>query len=261
MRQGSYPTPAQVSLFLEEVWIDDAYRVEFRKQNPKTPLYGYDEKYFSNVAEGQVIVSGNIVITYRYPGYLWHIIAKRETEIDPTVGAYVNLAADILRANPNQRIEMIREARQKGNLEKVSSVMQRILGTRNWGSPPKALDLVNDTLKEPFGKYKPFNVKIYFDKPQSAWYHTQIEDVHFTGSSMTLSASGTYGGDSSASGQPIFEVYSFFAKDVVQKYSQQPTLTITDNEVGGPDGPIESAEKSGPWDRITLPQIEGSVYT
>ena len=259
MRPGDYPTPAQVSLFLEEVWVDDAYRVEFRKQNPKTPLYGYDEKYFSNVAEGQVIVSGNLVINYRYPGYLWNVIADRMTKIDPQVGAYVAFATDILRATPAQRIDMIREARQKGNIEEVSSVMQRLLGKKNWGTVSKSPDLVNDMLKAPSNKYQPINVKIYFDKPQKAWYHTMIEDVHFTGSSMTLSASGTYGGDSSASGQPIFEVYSFFAKDVTQVYHPRSSISINDSEVGSPTGDnvTEAHEKiSSRWAQNVTPAFE-----
>ena len=216
MRMGDYPTPAQVTLYLEEVWVDDAYRVEFRKQNPKTPLYGFDEKYFSNVADGQVLVSGNLVINYRYPGYLWNIIAERSTRMDPEALAHNVFASELLAASPAKKIDMIKEARNNGTLNEVTSVMKKITA-KNKGHYPSAPDLVNQILKDGNGRYKPINIKIYFDKPDRSWYHTEIVDVHFTGSSMTISASGTYGGDSSASGQPLFEVYSFFAKNVKPK--------------------------------------------
>jgi len=248
MRKGDYPTPAQVSMYLEEVWLDDAYRVEFRKQNPKTPLYGFDEKYFSNVAEGQVIVTGNLIINYRYPGYLWTVIADRMRRLNPEMGAYTAFAADVLRATPSQRIEMIRQARQAGYLEMTTSVMTRLIGNKSWGTTVEAPDLVNSLLKDSRGHYSPINIKIYFDKPNLAWYHSNIIDVHFTGSSMTISASGSYGGDSSASGQPIFEVYSFFAKDIKPVFQREPARSAIgrdSSEVGNPEGDhiTESYEK------------------
>jgi len=242
MRNDSYPTPAQVSMYIGNMWIDDAYRVEFRKQNPKTPLYGYDEKYFSNVADGHVIVTGNLVINYRYPGYLWNAIAEAGEKMYPERGAYVRFAADLLTMSPSQRIDAIREARQKGGagLDQISSVMRKIFATPAGSSTRtnvSAPDLVNQMLTDGQGNYNPIDIRIYFDNPQNAWYSQVIRDVHFTGSSMVMSASGQYGGDSSASGQPIFEVFSFFAKNVRPEATTNTPRNETGlaNEVGVPN--------------------------
>ena len=70
MYYGDYPTPGDVKVFIAGSWIDDAYRVDFDNKNQKTPLRGYHQKHYALVADGYRIVVGNILVHYRYPGYL-----------------------------------------------------------------------------------------------------------------------------------------------------------------------------------------------
>jgi len=73
---GKYPTPNDVKIFINGTWIDDAYRIDIDKQAKKIPLTGYSQRNYALVAMGKKIVIGNIIIHYRFPGYLIHAIAK-----------------------------------------------------------------------------------------------------------------------------------------------------------------------------------------
>ena len=44
-----------------------------------------------------------------------------------------------------------------------------------------------------------------------------LKDAYIVGQSQTISASATGGGDVSSSGSPIYEIYSFFAKEIVER--------------------------------------------
>lgn len=217
MHLGSYPTPAQVYLYVGGVWIDDAFRVEFRKVNEKVPLYGFDEVLWSGVALGHTLVTGNLILNYRYPGYLWTLV-KESLHTDVTVQAspMVQLAHALIGATPEKRIEIIEQARQLNKLQEVQSVLRQITNSAQYRVQDEIEDPVGSVFRDSDGNHLPISIKIYFDKPDYSVYHREIVDIHFTGVSQAMSASAS-GGDSSASGRPIFEVYSFFAKDVRDK--------------------------------------------
>jgi len=76
MQYGGYPTPNDVKIFIKGTWIDDAYRIDIDKQAKKIPLTGYHQREFKLVAMGKKIVVGNIIIHWRFPGYLNYAIKK-----------------------------------------------------------------------------------------------------------------------------------------------------------------------------------------
>jgi len=71
-------------------------------------------------------------------------------------------------------------------------------------------------------------LKIMFDTPSRARYYTVIQGVRLVGRAMTIRNSAQGGGDASSSGQNLFELYTFFAKRVVNKrlhrWEPDPTL-------------------------------------
>jgi len=210
MRQGSYPTPAQVWLIADGVWLDDAYRVEYRSQYPVIPLYGYDEKEFTAVAKGRQLVTGNLVINFRYPGYLYAAINGR-TEAQIKNNKAMEIAQNLLTASVDDRIAILEDARQKGDdtEKRVIAMMKSLFA---YSPTTNQTDEIMGYLRN---QVLGTNIDIYFDKPEEGLYFRRIEGVRFSGEAMTISASANSGGDTSASGMPLYEIYTFIARKII----------------------------------------------
>lgn len=68
--QRFYPSPSTVTYFINDILIDDMFRVDFQRKVNYQPIWGYDSRKFDFIAKGKEIVTGNLIINYRYPGYL-----------------------------------------------------------------------------------------------------------------------------------------------------------------------------------------------
>ena len=81
-----YPTPSTTTYWIRqgtggaEYKIDDIYRVDFQRRVNHQPIYGYNSKQFDFVAQGKELVSGNLVINFRYPAYLYNLMAVAKVE-------------------------------------------------------------------------------------------------------------------------------------------------------------------------------------
>lgn len=208
---GRYPTPAQTSLYINGVWIDDAYRVSYSKTNPLAPLYGYNEEHFSAVALGKTLVTGSLIISYRYPGYLMAAIKNEVSGVKRKRDLANEAAAAILRAPATLRVAMLEEARQRGFLDHLESQFTELFAGNGQGSGNKVESPVANS-----GVDSDTEIKIYFDNPEVAYHVKIIQGVQFSGESMEIDAGAAAGGSSSVSGRPLFEAYSFIAKDVVE---------------------------------------------
>ena len=65
-----YYTPAQVTVFLNSYLIDDACAISYDVMDNWLPLYGHNDRLFRNLAQGQTLVTGDLIIRFRYHGYL-----------------------------------------------------------------------------------------------------------------------------------------------------------------------------------------------
>lgn len=77
MIPGQYPTAGDARVYINEFWIDDTLRVDYSIDHPKIPMWGYHQKYTADVAAGKVLVTGNMMIHFRYPGYLMYAISQK----------------------------------------------------------------------------------------------------------------------------------------------------------------------------------------
>lgn len=237
MGRGNYPTPAQVSVFVGDVWVDDAYRIEFRDQNQLIPLYGYADKEFTAVAQGKRLVQGSLIINFRYPEYLRAAIeghGSKRVEMDKAIA----LAHQLRNAPIEERIALLEEARMRGVGKEIGKVYVNqyvpeaeladigdltpaefeAFGEENYNSVvPSTMALSPD---------EEINFKIYFDTPEYSRYYTMIRGVRLVGRAMTVS-NAVGGGDAGGSGMPLYEIYSFFARKVenkkIQKWTNDPT--------------------------------------
>ena len=226
MKMDSYPTPSQITVSLGSVWIDDALRIEFKEEAAKVPIFGYNERQANVFADGHSYVSGSLVINYRFPGYmLW--AARQDKERLARVQEAASLVTKIRNATVAERVNLLDEARQEGVEDELAAIMRKaIIGNE------KSLNIIPSIMDE--SATKNYKIKIWFDTPEQSLYHRSINGVRFTGRSLAANNSVNAGADTSASGMPLLEIYTFIARDVSdirsaaidveRKYSSTETL-------------------------------------
>ncbi len=235
-----YPSPANVTYYIGNVLIDDIFRVDFQRTVKHQPIWGYDSRKYDFVAKGKEIVMGNIVINYRYPGYLKAAIdnaaaINESTRVvtannfqgaqnvvdDPAFVHSISSLAVEDRANAiaNQLLlasqpkpEEFKTARSKNN--SLISILKDNL-TKTYGSDPE--DEEKHNLRSPLDDdiVTTFDLSIRYGFQDSQGGYTRtIQGCVLIGESETVSASAGVSDDMSSSAQPILEVYSFFARDI-----------------------------------------------
>jgi hypothetical protein len=224
MRLGDYPTPAQIVVQLGDVWLDDALRIELHDQNPKIPVYGYNEVRPGAFVQGRAFVSGSIAINYRFPGYLDSAAgmvsdAVEEGKIKYRLDEMVQWVSKIRNATVAERINMLEGARQVGNLDQMGKALE--IALRGKPTNTSIPTIINRDASQGF------TIRIYFDTPDSAIYYRAIEGVRFTGKQMVANNSAGAGGDMSSSGRPLLEVYTFLGTQVTDYRSDVVLQTTT----------------------------------
>lgn len=222
----SYPSPADVRVFIGDIWVDDLYRIDFSVNNPRTPLYDYTSTYFKDVVEGTTIVQGQLVINYRYPGYLLYAINNRK--VIPQPGQEYGLDGLRIKNTPNYKVkdssEIFRDIangsdqqkmlkligyKKLGALDNVKQVAAALVGQQTLNGIEQGEVLTHKTKM-------PFDITITYGI-NDIFYRKIIKNCYIIGESEVISAAAVAGGDLSSSGMPILEVYSFFGKKVLEE--------------------------------------------
>lgn len=238
----SYWGPAQVRLYVDGVWADDACAIQYMIQDNKVPKYGYSDKYYRTVAQGQTLVTGMLSINFRFNGYLRSVIEK-QIRRRSDFNSLVNSGPGWPRLNV-RTLEDIKNLDDAGKLETLAFIAQ--------GYPPKDRGKVFDNWKDMiWGKgtdrfeksldstletprimgdstiqervearsyQRPglfttgFDVMmVYGTDPENIkdpGYIRVIQDVHLTGEAQRIEIEVPDGG------RAIREVYQFLARDV-----------------------------------------------
>lgn len=71
-----YFSGAQVALYIGSIWVDEVTSITYEKTQRRVPLYGYADRLYRGLAEGQVIVNGSFTVNFKEAGYLWLILNK-----------------------------------------------------------------------------------------------------------------------------------------------------------------------------------------
>ena len=229
-----YPSPSNVTYYIGDLLIDDIFRVDFQRKVSHQPVWGYDSSKYDFVAKGKEVVSGNIIIDYRYPGYLRAAIKKyydnrkatgMDVEIkfkDPERLPYdATFLKSIDSLTLAQKASVISNQLVKGSSSNAAQVLltqlKKDLNKVN-GVAPLQDDIGGDNFYQSIldtGEIYPFDLTVrYGFQNTSGGYVRVFKDCIIIGESQTVNASAGMGDDLSSSAQPILEVYSFFAKTI-----------------------------------------------
>lgn len=213
----SYPSPADVRLFIKGDWLDDAYRIDYNVSTPRTPLYDYTSKFYKDVAEGHTLVQGQLIINYRFPNYLRTAIEHhfmREPGVLKTLRESTSLYQDLAEGDSETKVRKLIELKRLGALKPAKQVSQGLYG-HTPGIPDVHVDPLSSHDKTVISQSDivTFDIEIWYGGDEALYSHT-IRDCVIIGEGQVISAAALAGGDLSASSMPIFEVYNFFGKKV-----------------------------------------------
>jgi len=213
--EQKYYTPCNVGIYIGGYRLSDAFRVDWDARDSKTPLYGWADDTFSAVSNGRKIITGRLVINYRYPGYLATAIEEftkqKQTDLKEHRRA-VNDAEEFYSKDSTERVKFLAQIAAKNYGDNRLGP----IGRNPFMSPgydPNRYEGV-----EAYKQKRTFDILVAYGSITSEDHiETTIKDAYIVGQSQVISASATGGGDVSSSGSPIYEIYSFFAKEIVEK--------------------------------------------
>ena len=210
-----YYTPCNVGIYIGGYKLSDAFRVDWDARDSKTPLYGWADDTFAAVTNGRKIITGRLIINYKYPGYLSTAITEFTRGQNPV--------------DNREALNQMDEYLSKSSVERVKLLAQ--LASKNFGNKygDNRLSDKGKTRGQPFSNLSSSGIEAYKQKrtfdilvaygdiATEEHIETTIKDAYIVGQSQVISASATGGGDVSSSGSPIYEIYSFFAKEILER--------------------------------------------
>ena len=235
MSVDSYLNPTNVKVYIGRTLIDDAFRVDWQDRSAKTPLYGWADTEYRAVANGRRMVTGSLIVHYRYPGYLFTTISeggsfKNEPQLAEEESYYRRNLHILSTATAEERAEILMKAAEAGDLKSLDSNTALLdtmfsdagplgIGVGGIETPERSTSQRFDSPSNLDPRDVLVNMRIVYKKPtlQGYYFEKILSGVQFVGESQTVSASASGGGDISSSGSPIYEVYSFLAKSVHEK--------------------------------------------
>lgn len=239
MSLDTYNTPSTSTVYINGFKIDDIFRVDWSDKTGKTPLYGWGDTQYRTVANGREVVTGSLILHYRWPGYLFTALKNQGNGVNGSI------TTDEDRDNLRTTLNNLKQGTVESRVQTLMKISE--------GGTPEEFDkhalllqslFMNDTLDQSgilIEKGKtlppsqlpvsdgPFAINIVYGNPDSNSFYVEkiIQGVHFLGETQVISASAAGGGDMSSSGSPIFEVYTFLARRVDEKiHDEQPRQNL-----------------------------------
>lgn len=88
-----YYTPAQVTVLLNGYLVDDACAISYDVLDNWTPHFGHNDRLLRTYSMGQTIVQGELVVKFRYHGYLKRVITAITDQNSKLAGSPEQIAA------------------------------------------------------------------------------------------------------------------------------------------------------------------------
>lgn len=235
-----FPTASTVAVILNGYHVDMAYRVDYRENTPKTPIYGYNDYEYTKVSRGKGIIQGLLVLNFTVPFYLNYILDRKE---DPYVARLYNTPAinnTVSKSTSSQYSENLKRGlltelppnsdpssraaraeyiaslisnKDKSLKEQTKQALYELFNTEaSAEDQPTVTDIATRTTIVPSSltvepKSRQGNtLDVYFQDPEYIPWHIRFNNIHFYSCSQQASQAGAEG-----SSEPLYEIYEWIA--------------------------------------------------
>ena len=225
-----YYSGAQAAMFFEHFLIDEVTSLQWSVQQSKIPIYGYASQTFDEMAKGTIIVQGSFSINFVEAGYLWGVLDRIKNprsslplRLEESISEWTQKSLadnDQSKTNNPYLIKSHTDAYLKLRDDSLEgdypnsprlqkSNFTNYINDYVWG--PDSLekekpDHYSNMRRTDTKKLNGFDIYLSFRHDQSANQTVhKIEDVHLLGKAQTVVIDEN----------PVQEVYSFYAKNVI----------------------------------------------
>jgi hypothetical protein len=230
----SYFSGSTVAIYFQQHWIDEIVALSFSVSEAVQPIYGFNSMVFDGVARGNRQVAGSLRINFRHTGYLKTVLSEIENagnaEIEKVLSQRPEERLPIdftVSLNPKtvtyEEITTLVQSRSKTS---KSEFKKKIQAYQNavWGTTP---DLPSIQRQSYFNN-KAFDLVIVYGMPvlpvaqtisdgakvdQSFYIEPgtvqTLKDVYLLSMQQVIDPDGS----------PVFEDYSFIARDILRPVS------------------------------------------
>lgn len=202
----SYFSGTNAVVSMDNVTLGEAAAIQYRLNQNRVPLYGYNAPLFNAVADGQILVQGLIAVNYVTHAYLLAAIQSNinaelfstslQTSL-PTVvddDIPINTTTDelILQENPNVKVAALKS--------KYWGISQNRTSDYNFNISQKDVNGRPDQ----YSKSVDITVKLGTPDSPSGTQHI-LKNVFFLGRALNISISE----------DPLVETFEFFARNII----------------------------------------------
>lgn len=240
------PTANSVAIFLNGYHLDMAYRVDYKENSPKTPIYGYNDFEFSKIVRGKGLVQGLLILNFTIPFYLNYVLDSNKDAyiaklyntptIDNTLSKSAqaqhadNLKRSLLvelppntdAASRNARAEYISSLiskKDKSLREQTKKALYELFNAEAaLEDQPTVTQIANRTtvLDSALGiepkSMQGNTLDVYFQDPEYIPWYLSFKNIHFYSCSQQASQAGAEG-----SSEPLYEIYEWIASSKKSK--------------------------------------------
>lgn len=129
--EHDYYAGSQVLVMIGDILIDDALDVRFNVSQSKTPVYSWANQYYSFIADGYVLVQGELIIAFKETGYLFSALREfaekaragestsPRVRIDPNSGIMISYSGEEYTSFQEYAKAAARRETIRGNVEQL----------------------------------------------------------------------------------------------------------------------------------------------
>lgn len=233
--KNNYVSSNECYIFFGDMLIDEVTAITFSKRESKIPVYSYNKKNYSRIADGKVMVQGTIVLNYIDPDYMYLALldqqmkagTKGKTVVENTIKELYGLYSD---EELDKRIKQMnlgltgKDAKAVALAKLIGQYGQKqffsTLKKRYW---EKTADQLNDSItslggippitennflppENFYNNLGPVDIVVRFGSPfDNSNKYRIIKEASFMASEMSMAPTS----------QTQTEIYNFIAKDVI----------------------------------------------
>jgi len=187
--QTRYFSGTDAEIYFDEIYIDEVVQIQFQMQQNTLPLFGYNSYVYDQVARGSRIINGSFTINFTKANYLYDVLN--------TLSNSITSSEKMIIKDPENTIDEFDKSTAKTENK-----------TLYMGQPDGPI--LNKTFEI---------VLSYGDARQSNFANSStmltLTGVVLTGCSQVLGING----------EPVYETYSFIARDMVSNIPSNNTTT------------------------------------
>lgn len=232
-----YFSGADVRIYFGSTWVDEVVGLQFSMQENAAPIFGYASYTYDRMAVGSRQIQGTFRINFKESYYLHFITNRLDSEIEEATDSFPSNTNQQPQATGSITPEHLLSAGAGEDFEKLALQFEKSLWssatdsnftgfTNNKGD---ASFFANENSRSSLAK-QGFNIVILYG-PYTQSYDPSAPTESVATTAHTLTGVYITGVQQviDNSGQPLFEEYSFIAKDLdanVNLYKPQPSYSF-----------------------------------